>query len=204
MERTAMSDREVERGVVWRRVVAGELRVREAAPLLGVCYRHARRRVARFRACGVKGLVHAARGRPSNRTVPPVYRAQVLELVRQHYGGPAARGPGQRFGPTLAAEHLWTDHGLRMPVTTLRGVRDDDGGRRHASPPDPLQPGGDDVGRRRGAAGVDRAARPAAGALPAAHHPWRQQHVAWMDRAMRRRGLPSVQPPIEILTPSHP
>jgi transposase len=101
-------------------VVAGELSVREATPLLGVCYRHARRLVARFRACGVKGLVHAARGRPSNRTVPPVYRAQVLELVRQYYGGPAARGPGQRFGPTLAAEHLWTDHGLRVPVTTLR------------------------------------------------------------------------------------
>ena len=184
MERTAMSDREVERGVVWRRVVAGELRVREAAPVLGVCYRHARRRVARFRACGVKGLVHAARGRPSNRTVPPVYRAQVLELVRQHYGGPAARGPGQRFGPTLAAEHLWTDHGLRVPVTTLRRWM-------RAAPrlPKP-QP-------------VPVRLAPTV-ARPAAHHPWRQQHVAWMDRAMRRRGLPSVQPPIEILTPSHP
>src|SRR5439155_21499855 len=35
------------------------------------------------------------------------------------YGGSARRGPGQRFGPTLAAEHLWSDHGVLVPVTTL-------------------------------------------------------------------------------------
>lgn len=120
MERTAMSDREFERAAVVRRVVAGELSVREATPLLGVCYRQARRLVARFRCAGMKGLVHATRGRRSNRAVSSAYRAEVLALIQTHYGGRAARGPGQRFGPTLAAEHLWTDHGVLVPISTLR------------------------------------------------------------------------------------
>ena len=127
MERTAMRAREFERGTVLRRVCQGELSIRDATPLLGVSYRHAKRLVARFRRQGAKGVVHAMRGRASNRMVPAAYRAQVLELVRAHYGGPAARGAGQRFGPTLVAEHLWTDHGLLVPVTTLtRWMRDAD------------------------------------------------------------------------------
>lgn len=119
MERTAMSAKEFERGTVLRRVCHGELSIRDATPLLGVSYRHAKRLVARFRRLGAKGLVHAMRGRASNRRVPTTYRTQVLALVRVHYGGTMARGPGQRFGPTLVAEHLWTDHGLMVPVTTL-------------------------------------------------------------------------------------
>lgn len=125
MEWTVMSAREFERGTVLRRVVGGELSICEAAPLLAVTYRHAKRLVARFRQGGVKSLGHRARGRPSNRTLPPTYRAQVLALVRAHYGGPAERGAGQRFGPTLVAEHLWSDHGILVPITTLtRWMRD--------------------------------------------------------------------------------
>ncbi|MDA1082306.1 MAG: ISNCY family transposase [Gemmatimonadetes bacterium] len=119
MEWTAMSAREFERGTVLRRVVAGEMSIREATPLLAVSYRHARRLVARFRLHGAKGLGHRARGRASNRTAPEAYRAEVLALVRAHYAGSAERGAGQRFGPTLVAEHLWTDHGLLVPITTL-------------------------------------------------------------------------------------
>jgi transposase len=120
-----MSDREFARGTILRRVVAGELTIREATPLLRVSYRQAKRLVQRFRASGRKGLVHRNVGRRSNRAMPAVHRDRVLALIRAQYGGPAARGPGQRFGPTLAAEHLWTDHGMLVPVTTLtRWMRD--------------------------------------------------------------------------------
>jgi len=114
-----MSDREFVRAAVLRRVIAGELSVREATPLLGVSYRQAKRLVTRYRVHGRKGLVHRNTGRRSNRAVPDAHRAQVLALVRRHYGGAAARGPGQRLGPTLAAEHLWSDHGMLVPVTSL-------------------------------------------------------------------------------------
>ena len=119
MERTAMSHREFVRAAVLRRVVKGELSIRDATPLLEVSYRQAKRLVQRFRASGMKNLVHGNVGRCSNRTIPNMHRTQVLALVRTHYSGPAARGPGQRFGPTLAAEHLWIDHGLLVAVSTL-------------------------------------------------------------------------------------
>lgn len=115
-----MSEREFKRAAVLRRVEAGEMTIRDATPLLGVSYRQAKRLAARFRGGGRKALVHGNVGRRSNRASPSAHRAAVLALIRQHYSGPAARGPGQRFGPTLAAEHLWTDHGILVPVTTLR------------------------------------------------------------------------------------
>jgi transposase len=119
MERTAMSDREFARAAVLRRVTAGELSITDATPLLQVSYRQAKRLVQRYRREGRKGLVHRGLGRRSNHAVPAAHRDAVLALVRTHYSGAIARGPGQRLGPTLAAEHLWTDHGVLVPVTTL-------------------------------------------------------------------------------------
>lgn len=120
-----MSDREFARAAVLRRVVTGELSLADATPMLGVSYRQGKRLLKRFRAAGPAGLVHRSLGRRSNRAIPTSHRDHVLGLVRTHYSGPAARGPGQRFGPTLAVEHLWTEHGVLVPVTTLtRWMRD--------------------------------------------------------------------------------
>src|SRR6266542_3984778 len=119
MERTAMSARELGRAAVLAQVKAQTLALREAAGLLGVTYRQAKRLWARYRAGGAKALVHRSVGRRSNRAWPAPAREAVLALVRAHYGGAASRGPGQRFGPTLVAEHLWCDHGLLVPVATL-------------------------------------------------------------------------------------
>lgn len=115
-----MSDQEFTRAAVLRRVVQGEITIRDGAALLGVCYRQARRLVSRFRTGGRKALVHGNTGRRSNRAIPAVYREAAVELIRRQYSGSVHRGPGQRFGPTLAAEHLWTDHGILVPVTTLK------------------------------------------------------------------------------------
>src|SRR5581483_907413 len=89
-------------------------------------------------------------------------RGRAVEPEAARPAAPSASGAEGAFWRARAAgrESPRLVRGARAP-----GVRDDDGGRRHESHPDPLQPGGDDVGRRRGAAGVDRAARPAAGAL---------------------------------------
>src|SRR5687768_9631200 len=120
MERTRMSQKEFERGVVLDRVKAGGMTLRAAAPLLGVSYRQAKRIYSRFRVEGAAGVGHRSVGRKSNHARPAEDRERVLELVREHYGGKVKRGPGQRFGPTLVAEHLWDDHGLRVPCSTLR------------------------------------------------------------------------------------
>lgn len=66
MERTAMSRKEYERGVLLGRVESRELPLKEAAALMGVSYRQAKRLAVRYRQAGRAGLVHGQVGRPSN------------------------------------------------------------------------------------------------------------------------------------------
>ena len=121
MERTAMSRRELDRGTVLGRVAVGALTLQEAAPVLGVSYRQVKRLWQRYQRDGSAGLRHRGVGRQSNRTSATARREAVLALVAAHYSGAAAKGPGQRFGPTLCAEHLQSDHGIAVAVPTLRG-----------------------------------------------------------------------------------
>lgn len=50
-----------------------------------------------------------------------------LALVREHYTGFRGKGINERFGPTLTAEHLFTDHGVLIPVRTLARWMVEDG-----------------------------------------------------------------------------
>ena len=111
-----MSAKELRRGEVLSRVKRGELKLVEAAELLEVSYRQAKRLKKRYGEGGSKALVHGNVGRRSNRA-DDKRREQVLELVREHYSGE----PEERFGPTLAAEHLASDHGVEVARETLRG-----------------------------------------------------------------------------------
>ena len=116
MGRTWMSQKEMGRVGVLSRVAGEKLKLVEAAELLGLSYRQAKRLWKRYREQGPEGLQHGNTGRPSNRAKPRKFRQRVLGLVRRHYGGE----PGERFGPTLAAEQLEKDHGVKMDAETLR------------------------------------------------------------------------------------
>ncbi len=111
-----MSRRELGRVEVLSRVKAGELKVVDAAELMAVSYRQGKRLWARYRQEGAAGLQHRSAGRRSNRAKAEKFRERVLRRVRDKYGGE----PGQRFGPTLAAEHLEQEDGLRVDAETLR------------------------------------------------------------------------------------
>lgn len=111
-----MSDREVRRAEVLSRVASGDLRLWQAAEVLGLGYRQGKRLWKRYRKKGAKGLVHGNADRRSNRSKPEEFRRKVLALVRKKYGVEE----GQRFGPTLAAEHLEGDDGLKVDAETLR------------------------------------------------------------------------------------
>src|SRR3569832_1947280 len=97
-----MSDEEVRRAGVLKRVKAGELTHAEAAEMLGLSYRKVKRLYRQYRKLGAKGLVHRSAGMASNRSRPAQERDGILRIVRKEYGG----GPGERLGPTLAAEHF--------------------------------------------------------------------------------------------------
>lgn len=111
MGRTELSRKELSRAEVMARVKAASLRLREAAELLELSYRQAKRIWARYRGGGAKALQHGNGGRRSNRAYAEEFRTTVLEQVRHRY---------EEFGPTLAAEHLASDDGLAVPVETLR------------------------------------------------------------------------------------
>jgi hypothetical protein len=112
-----MSVTELKRAEVLGRVKAGALTLRAASALMGVSYRQTRRVWKRFRKQGAVGLRHRSVGRRSGRRKPAAFRRKVLRLVRREFGGD---GTHERFGPTLAAEHLAEEYDLVVHHETLR------------------------------------------------------------------------------------
>jgi transposase len=111
-----MSANELKRVGVMERVAAGTLKLGAAAQLLDISYRQAKRVYRRYRAEGAKGLTHRNAGRRSNRATDPELRERALAVVREKYSGPV----DERFGPTLAAEHLATEDQIIVNHETLR------------------------------------------------------------------------------------
>ena len=117
-----MSTREMKRWAVMRRVRDRALSLGDAAVLLDLSYRQVRRIYQRFRARGHKGLVHGHVGRRSNHAHPPAVRARAVALITEHFSG-TVRGRGQRFGPTLATEHLTEEFGPKPTVVSSSPFR---------------------------------------------------------------------------------
>ena len=111
-----MSKNELGRVEVLARVKSKQLRVVDAALLLRVSYRQAKRLWKLYREEGAAGLKHRSAGRPSHRAYEAKFRRKVLRLVREKYSGAV----GERFGPTLTTEHLESEDDLKVDAETLR------------------------------------------------------------------------------------
>ena len=107
----AMSHGELSRFDTLMRVDRGELRVEDAAGLLGLKRRQVFRLLGRMRRDGAAGLISRKRGQPSNRRHSDALREQIVAIVREHY---------HDFGPTLAREYLIERHGITVACETLR------------------------------------------------------------------------------------
>jgi len=111
-ERTfQLSDKEIKRVVVVRKVVEGELTQVRAAELLGLSERQVGRLTVRLRTEGECGVAHRLRGRASNRGLGEATQERVVSLYQERYQG---------FGPTLASEKLKELDGLVVNRETLR------------------------------------------------------------------------------------
>jgi transposase len=75
------------RAVVLAQVLEGTLTVRQAAVVLGVSERQAKRLKAAYRAGGPAALVHGNTGRPPWQALPAGARARVVALARGKYAG---------------------------------------------------------------------------------------------------------------------
>jgi len=111
-----MSKRELRRVGVMARVASEELKLVDAAKILSLSYRQVKRIWRRYEKEGAGGLKHGSAGRESNRAKPKKFRALVVKLLRKKYSGAV----GERFGPTLASEHLASEDNLEVHAETLR------------------------------------------------------------------------------------
>ena len=111
METLTMSREERDRITIMAGVKSGELTQVQAAELMGVGYRQAKRVWRRYQDQGDAGLVHRLRGQAGWRRKPAAERAQVLALYAdERYAD---------FGPTLLAEEL-AKGGLMVDHDTVR------------------------------------------------------------------------------------
>ncbi|WP_454275989.1 ISNCY family transposase [Roseovarius sp. MBR-154] len=113
-----MSERELNRIEVLSQVSQGRMTAVTAANVLGLSRRQVHRLLKTFQADGPAAIRHKARGRASNNRIDPAIRDFAVTLVRETYID---------FGPTLAAEKLEEDHGLKVSRETLRKWMQDAG-----------------------------------------------------------------------------
>jgi transposase len=111
-----MSEREMRRASILAQVETGAWTLVEAAERMEISYRQAKRLWKRYQKKAGAGLAHGNAGRESNRSKPKKMRKKVVGLIRQKYSGEV----DERFGPTLAAEHLSSEDQIELSVTTVR------------------------------------------------------------------------------------
>lgn len=109
-----MTQRDRDRLVVLKKAQEKLITQKQAALQLDMTERHVRRLVRRLKARGDAAVVHALRGRPSNRKLSEEKRNEIIAILSQ--------GEYRDFGPTLASEYLEQRHGIGIGREALRQV----------------------------------------------------------------------------------
>ena len=81
MKDVTLNQREQARLHVLNSVLEYQVPIAQAADLLGVSERHARRMLAGYREQGAAALAHGNRGRRPHNAIPPAQAAAVVELA---------------------------------------------------------------------------------------------------------------------------
>ena len=108
-----MTQKERDRLVALKKARKKLITQRQGAAEVGVSERQVRRMLRRLKERGDKAVIHAARGRASNRKIASKVEQRAIEILSEE----VYRG----FGPTLAAEYLAKKHNLTVGRETLRG-----------------------------------------------------------------------------------
>jgi transposase len=89
---------------------------KQAAMELGLSARWVRKLLVRLRTQGDKAVRHGLRGRASNRKTPEAVKQRVLKLYQEKKQAKLWHD----YGPTLAAEELAEDYGIKISRESLR------------------------------------------------------------------------------------
>ena len=108
-----MSQREQTRLQILNNLLSEQMTIEQAATLMGVSIRHARRLLAAYRVEGAVALSHGNRGLRSSNATSETTRAEVLSLARTRYSG---------VNHTHLSELLREREGIEIGRTTLRRI----------------------------------------------------------------------------------
>lgn len=113
-EKILMSERQLQRVHVIGLVEGGKITLKEAAKVIGVSYRQAKRIRRALRVKGAKGIIHGNKERvPWNRTEESLFQ-RVLDLSRQLYGS---------FNDMHFKEKLSEEQRIELSRETVRKLR---------------------------------------------------------------------------------
>lgn len=110
-ETIIMTPKELSRYELIKRLLNKEINGTEASKQINISVRQVRNIKARVKRYGVKGIIHANRGKPSNRKLSDKKVNEIERIVRAAYAD---------FGPTLAAEKLEENHNIQLGKEKLR------------------------------------------------------------------------------------
>lgn len=110
----SMSQNEIDRYDIIKRVIRKELKGVEAAKLLKLSSRQVKRLKVAVKQQGAKGLIHGNRGKPSNRRVPESEREKIVKILKNKYSD---------FKPTHASEKLCDIHNITRDPKTIRAIQ---------------------------------------------------------------------------------
>jgi hypothetical protein len=108
-----MSNREIKRYDVIKKLIGCEINGSEAAELLQLSVRHTKRLKAKVKKQGAAGLVHGNRGQAGNHKLPDKEKQKIITLIRRHYPD---------FKPGFAAEKLRERHNIVRDPKTIRQI----------------------------------------------------------------------------------
>jgi transposase len=112
MDQLLMTQQERDRLVALKKAKKKLITQKQAASEIGVSERQVRRMLRNLKERGDKAVVHATRGRKSNRKLAAEVKQKVIGILSQE--------AYQGFGPTLAAEYLAKKHKLPVSRETTR------------------------------------------------------------------------------------
>jgi len=92
-----MSQREIDRLHIIKKIEAKEIKVEEGSKLIGISERQTYRVLKKIREEGSKGIIHKLRGKKSNRGYPEELKNKVIGIYRTNYSD---------YGPSLFSEQL--------------------------------------------------------------------------------------------------
>lgn len=108
-----MSQKEINRYAIIKRLINREINGTEAANLLKLSVRQTKRLKTKVKKSGPKGLIHGNRGKESHNHIPAKEQARIINLLHTHYPD---------FKPTLASEKLRENHQIDRDPKTIRQI----------------------------------------------------------------------------------